>query len=183
MAWRPEPISPRRMSKKAFIKAYLKNPSRTGSVLPSSERLGKAFADQLELLPVKRIVELGPGTGALTKHIAGNSPKLVEIDHELCKVLSERFPGCVIENRCAVDFLKEYQEHCGLVVSIPLINNPEKARIVSAIRDAYLRGVISWCMIYTYGLADPLKEVGFKKSRKIRSVILNLPPAHIWYYE
>ncbi|NTV01326.1 MAG: hypothetical protein HGB04_00885 [Chlorobiaceae bacterium] len=171
------------MSKKAFIKAYLKNPSRTGSVLPSSDRLGKAFADQLELLPVHRIVELGPGTGALTKHIAGSTPKLVEIDNELCRVLSKQFPGCVIENRCAVEFLKECPEPCGLVVSIPLINNPEKPRIIAAIREAYLRGVISWCMIYTYGLADPLKEVGFRKSKKLRSVILNVPPAHIWFYE
>ncbi|NTU68623.1 MAG: hypothetical protein HGB02_07065 [Chlorobiaceae bacterium] len=171
------------MSKKAFIKAYLKNPSRTGSVIPSSDRLGKAFADQLELLPVNRIVELGPGTGALTKHIAGSSPKLVEIDRELCNVLANRFPGCIIENRCAVEFLKECHEPCGLIVSIPLINNPEKPRIVSAIREAYLRGVVSWCMIFTYGLADPLKDAGFKKSKKIRSVILNIPPAHIWHYE
>lgn len=171
------------MSKKAFIKAYLKNPSRTGSVLPSSDRLGKAFANQLDLLPVNRIVELGPGTGALTKHIAETNPELVEIDQELCKVLSDRFPGCIVINKCAIEFLKECHEKCGLIVSIPLINNPERSNIILAIREAYKRGVISWCMIYTYGLADPLREAGFKKSKKIRSVILNIPPAHIWYYE
>jgi phospholipid N-methyltransferase len=171
------------MSKKAFIKAYLKNPSRTGSVLPSSGRLGKAFADQVELLPVENIVELGPGTGALTRHIANNSPKLIEIDRDLCSVLNEQFPNCVIENKCAVEFLNECREKCGIVISIPLINNPERQNILNALREAYQRGVIAWCMIYTYGLADPLKEVGFGKSRKIRSVILNIPPAHIWYYE
>lgn len=171
------------MSKRAFLKAYLKNPSRTGSVIPSSERLGKAFAEQLAALSAKRIVELGPGTGAITEHIAENSPHLVEIDKELCRLLSERFPECVIENRCAIEFLEECRESCGLVVSIPLINNPERSNIISAIRKAYQRGTVSWCMIFTYGLADPLKEVGFRKSRKIRSVLLNIPPAHIWVYE
>jgi phosphatidylethanolamine/phosphatidyl-N-methylethanolamine N-methyltransferase len=171
------------MSKKAFIKAYLKNPSRTGSVLPSSGRLGKAFADHVELLPVDNIVELGPGTGALTRHIANNSPRLIEIDQELCHVLSDQFPDCVIENKCAVEFLKDCRETCGIVISIPLINNPEKANILDALSEAYGRGIISWCMIYTYGLADPLKEVGFRKSKKIKSIILNIPPAHIWYYE
>ncbi len=171
------------MSKKAFIKAYLKNPSRTGSVIPSSGRLGKAFADHIDLLPVDNIVELGPGTGALTKYIAGNCPKLIEIDPELCSVLIDQFPECTIENKCAVEFLDKYREKCGLIISIPLINNPEKPNIIRAIRDAYQRGVISWCMIFTYGLTDPLREAGFRKSKKIRSILLNLPPAHIWYYE
>ncbi|NTU93548.1 MAG: hypothetical protein HGB29_07510 [Chlorobiaceae bacterium] len=151
--------------------------------MPSSERLGKAFAAQVERLSADRIVELGPGTGAITQHIAETRPHLVEIDHELCRLLSDRFPGCAIENRCAVDFLEEYRETCGLIVSIPLINNPERDNIIAAIRKAYARGIISWCMIFTYGPASPLKEVGFEKSTKIKSVMLNLPPAHIWLYE
>ncbi|MCE1273579.1 MAG: hypothetical protein HGB01_06660 [Chlorobiaceae bacterium] len=171
------------MSKRAFLKAYLKNPSRTGSVLPSSERVGRAFARQMDRLSAKRIVELGPGTGAITEHIAENSPHLVEIDKELCRLLSERFPDCVIENRCAIEFLEQCHEACGLIVSIPLINNPERSNIIAAIRKAYQRGIVSWCMIFTYGLTDPLREVGFDKSKKIKSVLLNLPPAHIWLYE
>lgn len=171
------------MSKRAFLKAYLKNPSRTGSVIPSSERLGKAFAEQLAGLAAHRIVELGPGTGAITEHIAENSPHLVEIDKELCRLLSERFPECVIENRCAIEFLEECRDSCALVVSIPLINNPERSNIIDAIRKAYQRGIVSWCIIFTYGLTDPLKEVGFRKSTKIKSVLLNIPPAHIWVYE
>jgi phosphatidylethanolamine/phosphatidyl-N-methylethanolamine N-methyltransferase len=171
------------MSKRAFIKAYLKNPSRTGSVLPSSGSLGRAFAEHMDTLPTDNIVELGPGTGALTRHIAGSSPTLIEIDKELCRVLSGQFPHCVIENKCAVEFLNECSDRCGLIISIPLINNPEKGKLLMALRDAYMRGVIAWCMIFTYGLTDPLKEVGFEKSRKVKSIILNFPPAHVWFYE
>jgi|WetSurMetagenome_2_1015567.scaffolds.fasta_scaffold229003_1 phosphatidylethanolamine/phosphatidyl-N-methylethanolamine N-methyltransferase len=171
------------MSKKAFIKAYLKNPSRTGSVLPSSERVGKAFAEQLGRLSAAKIVELGPGTGAITQHIMDINPQLVEIDRELCGLLQKRFPECNIENRCAIDFLQNCHEACGLIVSIPLINNPERKNIIAALRQAYERGIISWCMIFTYGPANPLKEVGFRKSNKIKSVLLNIPPAHIWLYE
>jgi hypothetical protein len=45
------------------------------------------------------------------------------------------------------------------------------------------RGVISWCMTCTCGLADSLKEVGFRKSKKNSSVIINVQPVQIMCYE
>ena len=45
----------------------------------------------------KHVVEIGPGTGALTKEIIFRRPKsliLIEKDNELCKDLKEKYFNC-----------------------------------------------------------------------------------------
>ena len=42
----------------------------------------------------KDVLEIGPGTGNLTKYILDNNPKsltVIEKDHDLCKLLDEKF--------------------------------------------------------------------------------------------
>ena len=71
-------------------------------VIPS-KRLGQNFlvdqntagwiVDQLQLQPDDTVVEVGPGTGALTEHLVGKVARviLVEFDRRLAEYLTKRF--------------------------------------------------------------------------------------------
>lgn len=129
------------------------------------------------------LIELGAGTGGITHSLLDIRPALVEIDANMSKVLAHQFPQCLVHNTCAIDFLSKLQEPSGLVVSLPLINNPHKHDILRALQKAYQSGSIAWCVIYTYGFKNPLAEVGFKSSRKYQTIFRNVPPAHVWVYQ
>lgn len=50
-----------------FLRAWLGAPLRTGAQLPSSRRLARAMAIAVDPALAGKIVELGPGTGAVTR--------------------------------------------------------------------------------------------------------------------
>lgn len=85
-------------------------------VIPS-KRLGQNFlvdqntagwiVDQLQLQPDDTVVEVGPGTGALTEHLVGKVARviLVEFDRRLAEYLTKRFadrPEITVINHDAV---------------------------------------------------------------------------------
>ena len=125
---------------------------------------------------------IGAGTGAITKHIESLNPLLVEIDREFCALLQQNYPHLNIVNSCALEQLKKVTERTGLVVSIPLINNPFKTSFIPLLNHLYSNGLVSWCVIFTYGLKDPLEEVDFKRKARKHFVLQNFPPAHVWVY-
>lgn len=52
-----------------FLLQFLRNPSQTGAVLPSSGYLAEAMVDWLDLGAARSVLEYGPGTGPFTPHI------------------------------------------------------------------------------------------------------------------
>ncbi len=59
-----------------FLTHFRKSPRTVGAIAPSSRRLARAMLDGLPLEPgsAVRVVELGPGTGAVTGEIARRLP-------------------------------------------------------------------------------------------------------------
>ncbi len=59
-----------------FLTHFRKSPRTVGAIAPSSRRLARAMLDGLTLQPgsAVRLVELGPGTGAVTGEIASRLP-------------------------------------------------------------------------------------------------------------
>jgi phosphatidylethanolamine/phosphatidyl-N-methylethanolamine N-methyltransferase len=165
-----------------FLKKYLKAPQSIGSVMPSSEFLAKAIFKSIKELDEAVIIEIGAGTGAITKHISSLNPLLVEIDAEFCELLRQKYPHLKTINSCAIEQLKKVDQQFGLVLSIPLINNPFKSSFIPIIESLYSRGLLLWCVLYTYGLNDPLGEVNFHSKARKRFVIKNIPPASVWVY-
>jgi len=166
-----------------FLKKYLQNPQSIGSVIPSSEFLAKAmFTSIKELDEVSNIIEIGAGTGAITKHISSLNPLLVEIDQEFCALLRRNYPHLKTINGCALEQLQKVDERFGLVLSIPLINNPFKSSFIPIIESLYSRGLLTWCVMFTYGLNNPLGEVSFQSKARKRFVVKNIPPASVWVY-
>jgi len=165
-----------------FLKKYLQNPQSIGSVIPSSEFLAKAMFTSIKELDKVNIIEIGAGTGAITKHISGFNPLLVEIDQEFCALLRQNYPHLKTINGCALEQLQKVDERFGLVLSIPLINNPFKSSFIPIIESLYSRGLLKWCVMYTYGLNDPLGEINFQSKARKRFVVKNIPPASVWVY-
>jgi len=57
------------------LKEYIVNQKTTGAIWPSSSSLAKAMANQKTLSISRSVVELGPGSGAITKQILARKPQ------------------------------------------------------------------------------------------------------------
>jgi phospholipid N-methyltransferase len=61
-----------------FLSHFRKSPRTVGAIAPSSQRLARAMLDGLSFERGVRVVELGPGTGAITGEIARRLPETAE---------------------------------------------------------------------------------------------------------
>ena len=80
-----------------FFKGFLKNPREVGSVIPSSRFLTRRTLDCGDIAHARVIVELGPGTGVLTRHALQRmrpDARLVaiEISSDFVEVLRKEMP-------------------------------------------------------------------------------------------
>jgi len=171
-----------------FLRRFLDSPGTVGSLIPSSRHLGKAIFEAVKSLEGCKVVEIGAGTGSITREIAGLNPEIIEIDPEFAELLTNKFPDLKITNRCAIDYMRDQAIHgedekVGLVISIPLINNPFRQVFISELQRFYSSGLLSWCIIYTYGKKSPLGDIDFYSQKKYTKVLRNLPPANIWIYQ
>jgi phosphatidylethanolamine/phosphatidyl-N-methylethanolamine N-methyltransferase len=161
----------------------LAKPHSIGSLVPSSKHLGKSMARVVRKLEhVDRVVEIGAGTGAITSHLLPFQPTVIEIDEAFAMLLQTRFPQLDVRHCCGLQYLNALSKPIGLIISVPLINNPLRQQFIDAIRDGYQQGLIRWCVIFTYGLNSPLKSAGFDKAYRHQWVPMNFPPAHVWVY-
>jgi len=106
-ALRPAPeLAPRRTRRSAagrsereiFFRHWLSNPLGIGAILPSGSNVARAMARELALDRPGPVLELGGGTGSLTRGlIAAGCPaeRLVVIEREpgLVRHLQQRLPG------------------------------------------------------------------------------------------
>ena len=97
------------MSAAAFFKEYIRNRRTIGAVVPSSPALARRITEAAEVWRADRVLELGPGTGALTRAIADSMPRAcrylgIELNGDFARRLSRRFPGLRFENAAAQEF-------------------------------------------------------------------------------
>src|SRR5580692_9224835 len=121
-----------------FLQEWFANPQRTGSVAPSSPQLGAAMARWLPHNPESYVLELGPGTGAVTDALFKHGlreERLIAIEHNenLAKLLHKRFRQAQIITGDAWELDKLIHEcdrpvkSVGAVISsLPLMNFPEE---------------------------------------------------------
>src|SRR5450432_3301779 len=86
-----------------FLREWFANPQRTGAVAPSSPQLAAAMARWLPADPESYVLELGPGTGAVTEALIERGlreDRLVAIERnpKLARLLRKRFPRAQIIN-------------------------------------------------------------------------------------
>ena len=74
-----------------FLQAFLKNPAKVGSITPSSPELAREMLEGITPDEDNIVLELGVGTGAITKFLAGRSSRTsdsylgIELDRDLVR--------------------------------------------------------------------------------------------------
>jgi phospholipid N-methyltransferase len=86
------------MSHRLFIREFIRNHHTTGAILPSGRQLAGSLSRYVaEASPTgRRILEVGPGTGAVTRRIVaemkpGDTIDLVELNESFFRQLEELF--------------------------------------------------------------------------------------------
>ncbi len=176
-----------------FFTRWLKAPHHIGAVAPSSRFLARAMATQVDLRRAEPVIELGGGTGSVTKALleAGlpiDRLIVVERDVRLYKMLRRRFPQLRIvlgDARHLVELLHPLgiDAVSAVVSSLPLISMSKTMRRQIINQSFALLGEAGRFIQYTYSLSSPLagREFGLR-GRVAARVWLNFPPASVWNY-
>src|SRR4051812_33337924 len=80
-----------------MLRAAMRRPKEVATIFPTSSALSSAILAGHDFKSAKRVVELGPGTGAITrplrKHLAKDTDYIgIELDEGLASSLARRFP-------------------------------------------------------------------------------------------
>lgn len=190
------PLEARFADEARFFRSWLGNPMLAGAVSPSGRFLARMMARYVDPQGSAPIVELGPGTGAITAALLerGVAPArlvLVEFDAGFCKLLKRRFPGVNVVQGDAYHLSETLRDHleeppAAIVSSLPLLMKPELQRL-ALLADAFTFMAPDACFIqFTYGPVSPIprgKMIGPAFSVEgSPAVWLNLPPARVWVY-
>jgi phosphatidylethanolamine/phosphatidyl-N-methylethanolamine N-methyltransferase len=178
---------------KLFFLRALRNPRQLGAVAPSSRHLGALLAKHAVLDGDSPIVELGGGTGSLTRALikAGVDPAriyVIELDPELANYLKVAMPLVHVIQGNATDLMQILPPHIigkvqRIVSGLPMINIPQPIQRkildscfqIMAPNGTYLQ--------YTYSPRSSIDAKNYQLNKKrLGTVFLNLPPATVWQY-
>ncbi len=179
-----------------FLQEWLTNPRRTGAVVPSSKNLAAEMARWLPTEANEYVLELGPGTGAVTQALIGRGlhpERLIAIEKnpKMAGILRDRFPRAHIITGDARHLDRLLQEELNghgtvgaVISSLPLRNFPaDMAEELAGKIRAILSPKGKWVQ-YTYHLGKE-RPKGAAHFRLLTSnvVWLNLPPARVIVYQ
>lgn len=178
---------------KFFIREWLRQPLKVAAIAPSSPSLARMMAAQISS-PNPMVLELGPGTGPLTRGIleSGVPPErlvLVERSLNMVEFLRAQNPALQIFHGDAgeLDTLLDQDQigHFTDVVSgLPLLSMRRETRR-EILQQAFAVMAPGGRFIqFSYGLIPPLDPEHLNlKVRLAGRVWENLPPATVWVYE
>ena len=190
----PAPRKPLRLDDEVrFLQSWIQNPLTTGAVTPSGRALAKAMADQVDMGTPGPIVELGPGTGAVTAALIARDldPSrliLLEFNEEFCELLQRRYPAARVLQGDAYALLrtlhKELPEPAAAVVSsLPLFTKPLRRRVTLLEAAFRLMRPNAPFIQFTYAVVPPIPKDGGSYTAEVTPRIwLNVPPARVWVY-
>ena len=180
-----------------FLQAFLKNPFGVGSIAPSSPELSRRMIDGIEPSPDSIVLELGVGTGALTKFIQtvveGDDCYLgIELDKKLVSCSQRDYPGMkfVRGNACNAHALHRRSKlgKVGYIIcSLPFVSLPSEVneKIYKEIEKFMEKGCVFRTYQYAHGFYMPsaIKLREFMRTRygateRSPLVVKNVPPAY-----
>jgi phosphatidylethanolamine/phosphatidyl-N-methylethanolamine N-methyltransferase len=176
-----------------LFKLWLKNPFKIGAVAASSPELAAAMARHIPLGGDGYVVELGGGTGPVTRAIlAAGVPAaqliVVERDLALHRHLSERYPDVRVLHGDAMHLQQllrreRIQPVKAIVSSLPLLSMKKAIQHRIGAQAFAVLEPGAPLIQFTYGLFSPLNRrlLGVSGSVEDR-VLQNLPPASVWLY-
>ena len=175
-----------------FLRSWIEKPLHMGAVMPSGKVLARTVARYVDIQSKAPVIELGPGTGAITDALLARGVLekrlvLVEFDPGFCALLRERYPQATVIQGDAYNLektLSELKEPGSAMVSgLPLVTKPMLIR-VKLMRDAFLKLEPGAPFIqFTYSVAPPIpKSQPGVLTQASERIWMNLPPARVWVY-
>jgi phosphatidylethanolamine/phosphatidyl-N-methylethanolamine N-methyltransferase len=179
-----------------FLGKFLRNPRNVGSVTPSSRALAKEMARAVPVNP--NAVELGPGTGALTRQVVevlapGERFLAIDIDPEFCEKLRARWPRVDIECGSAADMpamllARGWSGVDHVLSGLPFASLPAaiSRSILTAVAGALVPGGTFTTFQYVHAYRTPPASkfrkqmaAGFGPMVSRQLVVRNVPPAYV----
>jgi phosphatidylethanolamine/phosphatidyl-N-methylethanolamine N-methyltransferase len=173
----------------AFFREWTRNAKTVGSVWPTSAPMASVI-DLSSGLPV---LEIGPGTGPITKKIlaTGLAPSLLwtlEYSHDFAAKLHLQFPeihvveGDAFNLHATLGDNAPRQFDCA-ISGLPLLNFPVATRVafVESVLDRLPAG--RPLIQFSYGPKSPVPSgLGNYRVHRHGMVLRNVPPAQLWVY-
>jgi phosphatidylethanolamine/phosphatidyl-N-methylethanolamine N-methyltransferase len=176
-----------------FLRSWIEKPLHMGAVMPSGRLLARTMAQYVDPQSDDPVVELGPGTGAITNALIerGVDQKrlvLVEYNPGFCALLRDRYPQAKVVQGDAYR-LRDSLRHVlakpasAVVSGLPLVTKPMQTRL-RLIRDAFVALAPGAPFVQvTYSVVPPIpKSLPGVSTEASERVWMNLPPARVWVY-
>jgi phosphatidylethanolamine/phosphatidyl-N-methylethanolamine N-methyltransferase len=174
-----------------FTREIWRHPITMGAVCPSSSQLAKAVAKLVPVEPTGWVVELGPGTGVVTKALLEHGvipEKLItlELSQPLANYLQVHFPQVTVIQGDAIQLSRllaekvEIEKVSAIISSLPFRSLPKKVKlgIVQQIDELLFDGGLF--LPFTYDLTGKMDYLPKHFERIATDFIwYNIPPARV----
>jgi phosphatidylethanolamine/phosphatidyl-N-methylethanolamine N-methyltransferase len=176
-----------------FLRSWIEKPLHMGAVMPSGRVLARTMAQYVDIDSDAPVIELGPGTGAITNALIAHGVDqkrlvLVEYNPGFCALLRDRYPQATIVQGDAYalrdSLWNVLSAPASAVVSgLPLVTKPMLTRL-KLIRDAFVAMAPGSPFVqFTYSVAPPIpKSLPGVSTEASERIWMNLPPARVWVY-
>ncbi|MAZ85206.1 MAG: SAM-dependent methyltransferase [Hoeflea sp.] len=175
-----------------FFRGWLDGPKAVGAIMPTSQFAARSMASVIDPNSGLPVLELGPGTGAITRaileRVTPDKLTSIEFSQDFYEHLRNEYPDVDIRLGDAFDLDTtlgdngETRFDC-VISAVPLLNFPMAKRIafIESLLDRLPKGrpVIQ----ISYGPVSPVATKDTQISSTPHDFILrNLPPARLWAY-
>jgi phosphatidylethanolamine/phosphatidyl-N-methylethanolamine N-methyltransferase len=176
-----------------FLRSWIEKPLHMGAVMPSGRVLARTMAQYVDIDSDAPVIELGPGTGAITSALIAHGVDqkrlvLVEYNPGFCVLLRDRYPQATVVQGDAYalrdSLWNVLSAPASAVVSgLPLVTKPMLTRL-KLIRDAFVAMAPGSPFVqFTYSVAPPIpKSLPGVSTEASERIWMNLPPARVWVY-
>ncbi|CAL74129.1 MULTISPECIES: rRNA adenine N-6-methyltransferase family protein [unclassified Bradyrhizobium] len=176
-----------------FLRSWIEKPLHMGAVMPSGRLLARTMAQYVDPHGTGPVIELGPGTGAITAALVehGIDQKrlvLVEYNPSFCALLRDRYPHAKVVQGDAYRLRDTLWNVLGapasaVVSGLPLVTKPMLTRM-KLVRDAFAAMSPNAPFVqFTYSVVPPIpKSLPGVTTQASERIWMNLPPARVWVY-
>ncbi|MBT8421385.1 MAG: methyltransferase type 12 [Gammaproteobacteria bacterium] len=180
-------------SRVAFFREFLKQPRQIGSVIPSSRYLERRIIDAAAVASAKTIVELGSGTGGITRAILRAMPARavllsIEINPRFHRIVRHIHDDRLIPHLGSAGDLPEILLHHGLsapqviISGIPFstIRNHQGVKVCEMVAQSLAPGGHFVAFAYQSSPRVVMLCRPFLGEEKTALELLNIPPARVY---
>jgi len=179
-----------------FLRKWLREPVKIAAPWPSSRHLAEAMSLSINGDDSGAIVELGGGTGAVTRALlkrcfGRRKLYIIEKDRMLAQMLADKYPEATIIEGDAGNLDTLLREHgvtrvSAVISSLPMLLIPEPVQF-DILRNSFAMLDNDGLFVqYTYGTRSPIAAKVLEGldiiGEETRSVWRNLPPARVWSF-